>query len=136
MLSDGGVVIVRSHSKTDCSKHSPVFASAKQSRALELGTWGTAFHEDLDVRSEDIIIVKHRISAYYATNLAAVLQAQRIQHVLICGVSTNMAIESTARELHDRDYAVTICAKACAAANEKLHLHSLNSLSRIAEIEQ
>ena len=118
----------------ECPPHSPLFGAAKQYQALQLNTWGTEFHEAMDVRPEDTIIIKHRISAYYATSLATILDAQRCNHLLICGVSTNMAIESTARELHDRGIGVTVIADACAAESESVHDASLHSLSKIATL--
>lgn len=118
----------------ECPEHSPMFSAAKKYAALELGTWGTEFHANMDVQSCDHVIVKHRVSAYYATPLAAILDAQQIKHVVLCGVSTNMAIETTARELHDRGFMVTVLADACAAADDATHQATLHSLARCAQV--
>ena len=44
------------------SKNSPIFGLADQYKALELGTWGTEYHKDLDVltiRSEcDTLVLR------------------------------------------------------------------------------
>jgi nicotinamidase-related amidase len=118
----------------ECPKQSPLFSSAQKYNALQLGTWGTEFHQDLDVQSEDRILVKHRVSALYATPLATILTANKVDTVLICGVSTNMTIDSTTRELHDRDYSVVVLQDACGAASLDIHEATLANLSRLAKV--
>ncbi len=117
-----------------CPKNSPMFANAEKFKALMLDTWGCEFHQDVDVQEKDLIIIKHRVSALYATSLSTILTANKISHVYLCGVSTNMAIDTTTRELHDRDYQVSIIQDACGAANQEMHQASLATLQRIASI--
>ena len=118
----------------ECPEQSPIFGKAKEFKALQLGTWGTEFHHDIVSGSNDIVIVKHRVSALYATPLETILRSQKINTVIISGVSTNMAVETTARELHDRDYRIVIVKDACAAATTEIHEASLKSLERIATV--
>ncbi|MCD6046385.1 MAG: yecD [Gammaproteobacteria bacterium] len=118
----------------ECPKHSSLFGKALELGALQLNSWGCEFHERLNVEPEDTIIIKHRVSALYATPLEAILRANNITQIVLCGVSTNMAIETAVRELHDRDYEVIILTDACGAASSEIHQASLASLSRIARI--
>lgn len=118
----------------DCPLNSPMFAKAKANNALLLGTWNTEFHADMDVKPEDYIVIKHRVSALYATNLANILSAQQIDTVYVSGISTNMAVELVSRELHDRDFNVIVIADACGAVDEAVQQASLNSLGRLAKI--
>ncbi|VXA77213.1 MULTISPECIES: cysteine hydrolase family protein [Aeromonas] len=116
-------------------KHSPMFGKAHQYKALMLGSIGTDFHEALDVdTTSDIIISKPRVNPFYATSLEAVLRANNVSHLWICGVSTEWAIQSAVRDAHDRDYEVTVLEDACAAGNASQHQHSITMLSRIARI--
>jgi nicotinamidase-related amidase len=119
----------------DNPANSPMFGAAKKSNALKLGTWGTKFHKDVDVRTEDYIVTKHRVSAFYGTDLEVILRSNRIENIRIAGVSTNMAVELTAREAHDRDYKVTVLSKACGSQTEEMHNFSLKIMSRFAEIK-
>ncbi|OCH98811.1 isochorismatase [Legionella jamestowniensis] len=118
----------------ECPENSPVFGKVKDSQALKLGTWGTAFHEELAVLPHDIVITKHRVSAFYGTSLDVFLRTNQINTILLSGVATNMTITSTAREAHDRDYNVLIIEEACAAATEEIHRNSLELLSRVANV--
>ena len=113
---------------------SPIFTGAKQYRAIEEGTWGAEFHKDVDARKDEIVVVKHRISAFYSTELEVYLRANAIERVLIAGVSTNMAVELTAREAHDRDYAVEIVEDACGSYNKEVHDFSIKILTHLAKI--
>jgi ureidoacrylate peracid hydrolase len=118
----------------DCPKNSPVFSKAPEKGILKLGTWGTEFHKDMDIHPEDVVIVKHRVSAFYATDLEPLLRANQIDTIYLSGVATNMAVELTAREAHDRDYQVVIIKDACGSWNEESHNISLGILSRIATV--
>ncbi len=119
----------------DHPAYSPMFGGAKEFNALKLGTWGTEFNKDVDVRAEDYIITKHRVSAFYGTDLETILRANKIEDIHIAGISTNMAVELTAREAHDRDYNVTVLSNACGSQTKEMHDFSLQIMSRIATIK-
>lgn len=115
-------------------KGSPMFGRAHQLGALSLCDSGTDFHADLDVLPGDLVLAKPRVSPFYGTALEPALRANHIDHLYLCGVSTSWAIQSAARDGHDRDYAITILEDACAAADATEHHTSLRMLSRIAEV--
>ena len=118
----------------NCPENSPMFSGAKQHGALKLGEWGTEFHEKMDVQPQDSIIIKHRVNAFYNTDIETLLHAQHIDTIIICGVTTNYAVEHTARDAHDREYNVVIIADACEAVNQNAHDATLASLSRFSKI--
>lgn len=120
----------------ECPAESPIFGRVKQLQALQLNTWGTEFHAAIEITPKDLVIIKHRVSAFYATSLEAFLRANHISNLLIAGVSTDMAVQTTAREAHDRDYAVTIVADACGAASLEVHENTLKLLQRITVITE
>jgi nicotinamidase-related amidase len=118
----------------ECSDRSPVFGKAKQNKALQLNTWGTEFHESLDVKPQDSIIIKHRVNAFYATGLETVLRANQIDTLMICGVSTNMAVATTAYDAHDRDYRVILLEDASGAATRQIQDSTIELLARVGQI--
>lgn len=114
---------------------SPIFGMAAQFGALNLDGWGTRFHHDLDVRQDETVIVKPRVSAFYGTALDALMRAQRIEPLILAGVSTCHAIDRTAREAHDRDYRVSVLRDCCASASAEHHARTLQGgLQRVASI--
>ena len=121
-------------SYVECPSNSPVFSAAPKYEALKLSTWGTNFMSNLDVQDSDYIIVKKRVSAFYSTDLEAVLRAQGADKLIIAGTSTNMAVEATVRDAHDRDYNVVVVSDACEAFSQEIHEASLVNLERIAKL--
>lgn len=109
----------------NCPASSPIFGKARDFDVLRLGSWGTEFLDGLDVRAEDFTIIKSRIGTFYNTQLETILRAKGIRHLIVAGVSTNHAVESTVRDAHDRDYLVTVLGDACATANDELHAATL-----------
>ena len=47
------------------------------------------------------------------------------------GVSTNMCVETTAREAADRGYKVSLIENACATTHEKLHEGTITNFQRL-----
>lgn len=118
----------------DGSVVSPIFKFAKEKQILKVSEWGSQFCDILDRNDEDVEIIKHRVSAFYGTDLDLILRANKIEQLVLTGVATNNAVELTAREAHDRDYAVTVVGDATESANNAEKDASLHFLSRIAEV--
>lgn len=115
-------------------KSSPMLGKAQEFEALALGERGTEFHPDLKVSENDAIVVKPRVSAFYGTYLEPLLRAQKIERIVIAGVSTTWAVQATARDAHDRDYQILVLEDACAAADSLDHEASIRQLANIAKI--
>lgn len=115
-------------------KHSPLFGKAHQFGIFQLATWGTDFHPELAIEPDDLVIEKPRVNPFYATQLEAALRANHIEHLLLCGVSSTLAIQSAARDGHDRDYQITVLEDACAAHDEHSHQAAISLLTSIATI--
>lgn len=107
---------------------------SEQNHLYKLDEWSSNFCSALQRNDNDIEIIKHRVSAFYETDLDLVLRANKIEHIILCGVATNNAVELTAREAHDRDYHVTIIHDATETSSNAAQEASLNFLSRIANV--
>jgi biuret amidohydrolase len=79
-------------------------------------------------------VTKPRVSAFYGTNLESILRARRIERLVVAGVSTAWAVQSTVRDAHDRDYQVVVVEDACAAADQPEHEASMKLLGLIASV--
>ncbi|RKP44142.1 isochorismatase family cysteine hydrolase [Trinickia fusca] len=118
----------------DLPAHSPIFSRAKEFGVLDLSGPGGEFHPDLDAHAAQAVVIKPRVSAFYATRLEAFLRANRIERVILAGVSTAWAVQAAARDAHDRDYTVVVLEDACAASSEEEHQRSIDTLRGIARI--
>jgi nicotinamidase-related amidase len=118
----------------ECPENSPQFGAAKKNGVFKLGTWGTEVCPELAPRTGDFDIVKHRVSAFFGTNLTPLLGANGIRRIYLSGVSTTYVVQATARDAHDRDYEVVVLDDCCAALSQEEHDWSIKALSRPAKI--
>jgi nicotinamidase-related amidase len=98
-----------------------IFQGMKQMQALQDGTWGAEIHVDLKPEPSDFVITKTRVSAFYASPLEGILQAQGITHLVLTGIATDGVVEGTARDGADRGYAIIIPDDCCAGTTEEAH---------------
>lgn len=75
------------------------------------------------------VIVKHRYSAFYNTDLEVTLRGMQIEDLVITGIMTNMCCESTARDAYFRDYRVSFLADATGSICEEMHYASLLNIA-------
>lgn len=67
------------------------------------------------------VIDKPGKGAFYATDLAAVLEARDIATLLVCGVTTEVCVHTTVREANDRGYRCAVIADACGSYIPAFH---------------
>jgi nicotinamidase-related amidase len=118
----------------ECPPNSPIFSGARRNGLFQLGSWGTQTHPELGQRAEDIDIVKHRVSPFYATSLEAVLRAQGVQRIYCSGISSNAVVQATVREGHDRDYEIVVLEDACCALSAEEHEGAIRGLQRFCRL--
>lgn len=113
---------------------SPLFAPAKKNSVFVSDTWGTQFIEQLTNQGNDLVIEKRRVNAFHSTPLADILRGHDISQLILCGCATDLAVQSTARDAHDRDFIVTIVGDCCVAKDEKTNNTTLELLKRVATV--
>ncbi len=105
-----------------------------QNKMLQLGTWGCAVHDELKPEPQDFDIVKHRISAFYATSLEAILSTQSVSKLYFSGVSSVAVVNASVRDAYDRDFICTVIEDACAAPTDEEQDAAMLVLRRFAKI--
>ena len=94
------------------------------------GTWGAEFYDGIAPLPSERVVIKHRYSAFINTDLNTVLKARGIESILVCGVATNVCVETTARDGYMYDYYVTMIDDCSAAYDAKLHMGTLENIRR------
>jgi ureidoacrylate peracid hydrolase len=84
------------------------------SNSLGAGEAEIEIIEELAPLPGEIVIDKSRPSAFYATRLEPVLNGLGIRNLVICGVTTNICVETTARDAGQRDYGTYVVRDAVA----------------------
>ena len=95
---------------------------------------GSREHEILDELKPlagEHVLRKTTIGAFASTNIDSLLRALQCEQLYLCGVSTNMCVETTAREAADRGYLVTLVEDACGTTHEDLHLVTMRNFQRL-----
>jgi len=92
-------------------------------------TEGAEFIDELAPAPGELIIHKHRYSAFKGTDLDMTLRARGIKTVITTGVSTNVCVESTLRDAFETGYYVCIPSDATASWDMSLHAATLQTVT-------
>ncbi len=91
------------------------------------GTPGAEFVEPRP-QAEEVVVTKHRYSAFAGTGLAEKLKGRGIDTLALCGLTTECCIQSSAWDAFERDFHVVIASDAVAAYQPALHQAALQAL--------
>ncbi len=89
------------------------------------GTPGHAFIRELQPEAGEIVVRKHRSSAFSGTDLELLLRSNGIKTVVIGGCTTEGCVESTARDAMFNDLYVVIAVDCVASDDREQHDASL-----------
>lgn len=105
----------------EVSESNKVFYASK----LRAGSVDTTpfmkIHSDLAPESHDIIVTKHRFSAFSGSDLEMILKSLKINHLILSGIATSGVVLSTVREASDKDYVLTVLSDACTDDDIDVH---------------
>jgi len=90
-------------------------------RILIRGEAGHDIVSELYPLDSEIVIDKPGKGAFYATELGDVLQKYGIENLLVCGVTTEVCVNTTVREANDRGYRCVVLADCCASYFPEFH---------------
>jgi ureidoacrylate peracid hydrolase len=93
------------------------------------GTWGAEFYL-VSPKADEDVVVKHRYSAFHGTELDTLLRAQGVENLIFVGVTTNVCVESTARDGYMRDYHIVVVEDCTASYSEEPHQATLANIRR------
>jgi biuret amidohydrolase len=97
-------------------------------RLLVRGERGHDMVDEMQVMPHDIIIDKPGYSAFHQTDLDQVLRCHSVQHLIVCGVTTEVCVHTTVRAATDFGYFCTTINDACAATEAHLQQPALEML--------
>ena len=96
---------------------------------LANGTRNVDYELGFEPHEGDIVLTKHRYSAFVDTPLATILRAKNISTVVVAGLTTDVCVGSTARDAFQRDFHVITLADCCAEMTQARHDAALETLA-------
>jgi nicotinamidase-related amidase len=69
----------------------------------------------------EVVVVKHRVSAFAGTDLEMILRAKTVDTLILMGIATSGVVLSTVRHAADADYRLFVVRDACADRDEEVH---------------
>ncbi len=89
----------------------------------------------LGKQESDIEVTKRQWGAFYGTDLELQLRRRGIETIILCGIATNIGVESTARNAWEMGFNLVIAEDACSTATTEQHQDSMTHIfPRIARV--
>jgi nicotinamidase-related amidase len=85
------------------------------------GTWGAEFCEGCEPRPGELVVTKHRSSAFVGTNLDLILKNNGVKTVVIIGEQTPGCVEATYRDAAYYDFYNVLVEDCVAGRDRELH---------------
>ncbi|HUJ58176.1 MAG TPA: cysteine hydrolase [Kofleriaceae bacterium] len=82
---------------------------------------GAQVHPAIAPHADDVVVTKHRVSAFAGTDLDIVLRANRIETLVLAGIATSGVVLSTVRHAADADYRLVVVEDCCADRDPEVH---------------
>ncbi len=108
-----------------------IFPGIKEVALCAKGSDDSMIIDELKPKGGELIIEKNRPSSFYSTRLESYLRSQKINNLVICGVTTNICVETTARDSAQRDFGTYVVSDAVAEVDDFRHAISLKAMEHM-----
>jgi nicotinamidase-related amidase len=105
----------------EVSPRNASFAGIAQTGAFVASPPGSDIVAALRPQPEDVVVVKHRVSAFAGTDLEMILRARSIDTLVLLGLATSGVVLSTVRHAADADYRLVVVGDCCADLDDEVH---------------
>ncbi|HEX4144688.1 MAG TPA: isochorismatase family cysteine hydrolase [Pirellulales bacterium] len=105
----------------EISPQNPLFSAVKASGRFAAGEPGTEIHPAVAPKAGEAVVTKHRVGAFFGTDLDMILKAHRIETLILAGVATSGVVLSTVRHAADADYGLVVVGDCCSDRDEEVH---------------
>ncbi len=105
----------------------PPADAAVQGQASPPADWAEIVPE-LGPEPGDLLITKRQWGAFYGTELDLQLRRRGVGTIILGGISTDIGVESTARDAYERGYAQVFALGAMAARSAAGHAHAVDEI--------
>ena len=83
---------------------------------------------ELDCQPTDLVILKRQWGAFYGTDLDLQLRRRDLTTIILCGIATEVGVESTARDAYERNYELIFAEDAMTGISAESHANSVGRI--------
>lgn len=83
-------------------------------------TWGAEFYK-VQPQPDELIMTKHRLSAFVYTPLKLILQARQVSSIVLAGVQTDVCVHATARDAMQEGFTPIVVEDCVATRDSAAH---------------
>jgi biuret amidohydrolase len=112
------------------SPSSPLWRTLFDCVCLMEGTPAVELLDELDRRPDEPIVRGQAANGFDRTILDTVLRVAGVDTVVLAGIATDVAVESTARAASDLGYRTIVVSDGCIAGTDDAHAHSLDAIQK------
>ncbi len=105
----------------EVSPRNASFGPLRESGRFAEGSPGMEVHPAVAPRAGEVVVTKHRVSAFAGTDLDMILRANGIETLVLAGIATSGVVLSTVRHAADADYRVVVVEDCCADRDAEVH---------------
>jgi nicotinamidase-related amidase len=105
----------------EVSPRNQSFGPIRESGRFSEGSAGTEVHPAVAPKAGEVVVTKHRVSAFAGTDLEMILRANGIETLVLCGIATSGVVLSTVRHAADADYKLVVVEDCCADRDAEVH---------------
>jgi nicotinamidase-related amidase len=105
----------------EVSARNQSFATIRTTGAFLSSAAGSEIHPAVAPAEGEVVVTKHRVSAFAGTDLDMILRANDVDTLVLAGIATSGVVLSTTRHAADADYRLVIVRDCCADADEEVH---------------
>jgi nicotinamidase-related amidase len=105
----------------EVSPRNQSFGAIRETGRFIEGSAGTAVHVAVAPKPGEVIVTKHRVSAFAGTDLEVVLRSNGIETLVLSGIATSGVVLSTLRHAADADYELVVVEDCCADRDPEVH---------------
>ncbi|WP_437888891.1 hydrolase [Phytobacter sp. V91] len=120
------VILVRVGWSADFAEALKQPVDAAGGHALPENWWD--YPAALGKQASDIEVTKRQWGAFYGTDLELQLRRRGIDTIVLCGIATNIGVESTARNAWEMGFNLIVVEDACSTATAEQHQSSMTHI--------
>jgi nicotinamidase-related amidase len=105
----------------EVSDRNATFNGLKASGAFAAGAENAKIHPAVAPLAEEIVVTKHRVSAFAGTDLDLMLRANGVETLILTGIITSGVVLSTLSHAADADYTLLVVGDCCSDGDEEAH---------------